>query len=797
MAVTKAEVETALNLKWFGAKWDGVTDDSKALESAIEASVEGGGTPILLPPGTGVINGIPAIPKNISVQIPIRGAGMRGTTVKLPEALQFLRFENTKAGDTIGNVDLADFTVDGNEQPTTESKSIPVIVGTSSSASEQVNVVNIRCRRLRTVKVPALDAEENARRNIYIGVFHKEPGLPLNVIEHIDIRECEFLGGQYGVFVEAHKSGEPLPLNVRISDVYIGDCRHLIPSVPTASEGFNGNFQVGQYAWSDGSSVVLERLYGENSGDVGIEVDVPCTVRDCTIVNANQTAYLLNTFNCAVTKEPVVTKLTETGEAGAATVKVASSAAFGVGQQVVFFGSKVSSSETRTIKAIPDAEHLELSEGLNTKRVTGVWVQQVDDMAASRWVLRNVKAIRTASMPGSNRGLTIQNLENVLPAPKVDIDGYAYTRSASDLVSGEVLTVNCGIATSPTGNPRSIRIRNLSADIQNLEYAGTEPKSYWPLSLQTRGPACPIEIQGEVSLEGTGVSGSGKIAAQILRFKEASGILDIDLATKWSLRSTGGETWRAITLNIEKGLGDLGGRIRHRALPGSIRESGGVQTGIRFGKGGGFASRTLRTTLKSEASAGATVLPVNSTEGFLAGTAVVVDATSEKSEVMVVSAVEAGSLSLVGSGLAEKHGVGAVVAALRSVVLRDCDWSAYGPAGTGIQMEDEALAARILAGGTTYPWPSKVAEPTVPASGKAFQVLAKVLSGVSTFSVQCGNGAVSVQGGTVSLVEWSPDGVKFMPVATASGVVFPASTGDFVRLTYTVKPTVSFALGRS
>ncbi len=56
MALTKAEVEAALNLKWFGAKWDGVTDDSKALEKAIEASVEEGGVPILLPPGTGIIN---------------------------------------------------------------------------------------------------------------------------------------------------------------------------------------------------------------------------------------------------------------------------------------------------------------------------------------------------------------------------------------------------------------------------------------------------------------------------------------------------------------------------------------------------------------------------------------------------------------------------------------------------------------------------------------------------------------------------------------------------------------------
>jgi hypothetical protein len=789
MAVTKAEVEGALNLKWFGAKWDGVTDDSKALESAMEASVEGGGTPILLPPGTGVMNSIPAVPKNISVQIPIRGAGMRDTTVKLPEALQFLRFANTKAGDTIGNVDLADFTVDGNNRPTTESKSIAVVVGTSTSAAEQVDVLNVRCRRLRTINVPALDAEENARRNIYIGVFHKEPGLPLNVIEHIDIRECEFLGGQYGVFIEAHKGGEPLPLNVRISDVYVGDCRHLIPAVPTASEGFNGNFQVGQYAWSDGNSIVLERLYGENSGDVGIEVDVPCTARDCTIVNANQTAYLLNTFNCAVTKEPVVTKIAEATAKGATSVKVASSSGFAVGQQLVFFGSKVSNSEVRTIKAIPDSEHVELSEGLGNEWGVGVWLQQVDDMGAARWVLRNVKAVRTASMPGSNHGLTIQNIENVLPAPKVDIDGYSYFRRASDVLVGEVLTATCGTANSPTGNPRSVRVRNLSADIQNLEYSGSSTGLFWPMSLLMRGPLCPVEIQGEVAVEGAGATGAGKIGAQILRFKESAAVLDIDLTTRWAPRATGGEGWRAIALNIEKGLGDLSGRIRHRALPSSSGTS--IPTGIRLGKGSGFASQATKTTLRSGVAAGATVLPVVSTEGFAAGMPIVVDAgNAEKSEILMISAVEAGpQLAVVPVSPnfgAKEHLVGAVVAALRTIVLRDCDWSGFGTNGVGVALDDEALATRLLTSGITYPpTQPKLVKVTIPASTKIFQIQQKGQSG-----------NLSVQGGTVSLVEWSPDGKNFMTIATATGVTFHVSTGDFVRLTWTAEPTVNFGPDR-
>jgi Pectate lyase superfamily protein len=140
--------------KTYGAKWDGVTDDTKPLEEAIAASVAGGGIPIVLPAGTGVINGAPRIPKNLEFVIPIRGAGMYDTTVKMTTALTFLKFANTAPGDTVGNLDLSEFTVDGQGVQETENKVVPVVCGTDINSNERVNIKNVHVRRVRTINIP-------------------------------------------------------------------------------------------------------------------------------------------------------------------------------------------------------------------------------------------------------------------------------------------------------------------------------------------------------------------------------------------------------------------------------------------------------------------------------------------------------------------------------------------------------------------------------------------------------------------------------------------------------------------
>lgn len=791
MAVTKAEAEKALDIRWFGAKWDGVTDDSKALEEAMEASVEAGGTRVLLPPGTGVINSIPTVPKNLSIQIPIRGAGMRATTVKLTEALQFLQFAHTSKGDVVGNLDLGDLTVDGNNQPSTENRSIPVVVGTAISSQEQVDIQNIRIRRVRTINVPNLEAAENGRRNVVLACYHKEPGLALNRIEGIDIRECEFNGGQYGIFVGGVSGNSPRPLNVYMAHIYIADIRHVISAVATKF-GSCGGVQLGQYAWSDGKDIVVERIYGENSGDVGVELDIPCTARDLDIVNANNTCLLLNTFNAATVQSPIVTQLTAKASAGANLLTVTSSAAFTVGEQIVLFGGSLSECDVRTIKSKPTGTSIELSEATGLEHATATWVQQVDDMSAVRFKVENHKATRTALTPGSQSGLTIQNIGNPIPMPAVDVDGYLYRRSCAGTPSsqGEVIHAQYGLTTSQTGNPRALRVRKLQAEVTNFENATAEKKSYAPLYLKLLGATCPIEISGDIGIFGPGVTGGAQSVVNLVNVL-GKGILDVDLLIRAVVGSTGGEPMRFVALNQEAFLGDLSGRIRLRTRASSIATGGGLLQAIRLGKACGFASANGTTVTTAKIEAGKVAIPVESVAGFAVGQAIVLDALSPTlSEVLYIEKIEGATITAVSvgesPGAAHEHTTGAVVAKLNNLIVEDGDFTGVGTAGTGIAAEDAAVASRLLARGVVWPKPPGTVALSVPASGKAFQVL------------QTGqSGAVAVKEGTVSAVEWSPGGGTFFKVAAATNCLFSVSPGDFVKITYTVLPTVNFLADRA
>lgn len=65
--------------------------------------------------------------------------------------------------------------------------------------------------------------------------------------------------------------------------------------------------------------------------------------------------------------------------------------------------------------------------------------------------------------------------------------------------------------------------------------------------------------------------------------------------------------------------------------------------------------------------------------------------------------------------------------------------------------------------------------------------------GASPFTYQfqqAGSGTLLITGGTVSLVEWSRDNTTWHSVAVASPAIIPLSQGDYVRITYTVAPTV-------
>lgn len=780
-------VTAHLELKSFGAKWDGTTDDTGALEAAISAAV-GTGREVRLPAGVGVINGTPAIPKNLSKPVVIRGAGERDTTVLLKTALQFLKFANTAKGDTVGNVQLFDFTVDGNNKQVEVAGTVPVVIGTATGCQEQVDIKNVTVERVRTINVPTLEAQENGRRNIVLQVFHNEPGLAKNVIDNIRIRDCEFNGGQYGVFVAGIKGGSPLPLNVYIGSVRIGNIKYVGPKVPDAM-GYCAGVQIGQYAWSDGRDIVVENIYSENSCDVANEFDVPCTVRKITGVNGNNSNLLLNTFNPTTTGEPIVAKLTAKAEIGATELKVSSTANFAVGEQIVLYAATIATCEVRTIKAI-GAGSIELTEGISTAFAVGAWLSQVD-VGGGKMYVEDFTSIRTARTPGSERGFALQNIENPIPAPAMEINGYVARRSYKGVPAnaGEVIKAQYGTNNSKTGNPRYFKARRMQIDISGVELGAAETVNFSPIHMKLLGAVCPIELQGEMTITGAGVTGTGHLPSNLVKIF-GSAEVDIDLQQKATPGSTGGEAMRFLCLNEEAVAGSISGRVRQRVRSSSIGAGGGSLVGVRLGKGCGFASSSIRTKTLAIVAAGATSFEVENAAEFTAGMAIVLDAESTtKSEVFSIEKVEGSKIFLVpvlNVGTAAEHAAGVVVARLNHLIVEDSSWVGLGINGTAIALEDTKVGCRLLLRGSMQPKPTGSSAVAIPESGKVQQILQAGQSGV-----------LQIKGGTITKVEYSSNGSSFFQVASSGNVGIPVNPGDFFKLTYTVAPeAVNFIPGR-
>lgn len=101
-----------LDVKSFGAKGDGTTNDSAAIQAAIAQSVTTG-IPVYLSPGTYLINAALSITANVS----IIGAGREKATLKATNGLNdyVIKFNGGATGVGIVGARFSDFTIDGNQ----------------------------------------------------------------------------------------------------------------------------------------------------------------------------------------------------------------------------------------------------------------------------------------------------------------------------------------------------------------------------------------------------------------------------------------------------------------------------------------------------------------------------------------------------------------------------------------------------------------------------------------------------------------------------------------------------------
>lgn len=106
----KRIVQNSVNVKWFGAKCDGVTDDAAAFQAAADAINAAGGGQIDVPAGTSVMGSMVTYYSNTK----LRGAGAGVTTLKKTGTGDAAIHAAGSSGNNVIDLEVSDLTVDVN-----------------------------------------------------------------------------------------------------------------------------------------------------------------------------------------------------------------------------------------------------------------------------------------------------------------------------------------------------------------------------------------------------------------------------------------------------------------------------------------------------------------------------------------------------------------------------------------------------------------------------------------------------------------------------------------------------------
>ena len=176
--------DLSVSVKDFGAKGDGVTDDTTAIHNAIMAAHNAGGGVVFLPAGTyrNTINGIRS-------NVHLIGAGIDATIIKQIDLTSNHCIQFSDAS----NCSIQHLTIDGNREDCTAGHGIEL-------SQETVNILidHVKIQNVHTYGIGLQRAHNRAKRteNITISNFHINGSLR----DGIDVKD------KGGSFTTTHRS---------------------------------------------------------------------------------------------------------------------------------------------------------------------------------------------------------------------------------------------------------------------------------------------------------------------------------------------------------------------------------------------------------------------------------------------------------------------------------------------------------------------------------------------------------------------------------------------------------------
>jgi Pectate lyase superfamily protein len=646
----------------FGADNTGTTDTTAKEQEAIAAAVLVGGT-VYYPPGTYKRTGAPpTIPVNLTLPIKILGAGRGDTIFDLKEAARrTFDFATSAPGDTLGNCELTDFTVNGNSL--TSASGDHVVIGTlkAGSTAQRVNIRHAKVRRIETLNIPIQEGAVSGRRNVMFAVSHPENGATKNEVTDILVEDCVFEGGNYGVGIVG-QSGAGHSANVFIDDVAVRRIRHVRPA-PLASAS-SAHVQIGSSGW--GRRAVVEDVYGTGSGDVGIEIDnlTAVSVSRCLIEEAWNECYLATNFVAAGDAEPVTSNLAAEVKSGAGpvTVKLADAVAekLAIGDSFLFADSSTTA-ETVSVESVVNATELTVSTVANN-HASALAVQRVGRLAKQRHFFTDCRARRVLGTQGA--GFVVQNTNNVVPIGEVVLRDCAWNRRTIDFgsESGEALACQVGI----TGAPRALRVGGFTAVAEGVAYVGAATKIPKMIFLVGNQNVQEMELDltdVDLSYEGVYVSGGGGLEVQLLYMASVKAALS---ARNWrvaaNLATSNKKLGRLVYLQATN-VGALHGRVDGITVRSSTNDE--KIRAIQTGNAPAFSERLLLSGLDTrglpegstdvffgtEAGQLVSVLPGNAWRGAPKGAAFTLGASGEAKR---LETGYCGTMTLIGGTLVTK-----------------------------------------------------------------------------------------------------------------------------------------------